>query len=329
MNLRKIIFTCLTLLSLTACNLTRKFDRYYNNISYSKRDNYTDIKVANRFNNDSIGKIITGVLGGIKKSVYNQYFMDYNFKKIDSIYNLMVNAKTFLPKRKIGSKGHTYIDYVMLNNGNYTFNYVCPYLNFNYSNLHIELENVTACCFKNDSFITTGATLNSRRVKLIIYKVSNISFVNLYNNEADRLQKELITFNNIYFAFSELASTLNVSNSDLEYSAIFPLSPKIINYELTLKNLARNFDSHDKKNPRSYIPFLRMAICGKYSDRVLTALCNPIDSNLSKFHDLTYLKSKGTKFHYYAFYSEIYKKDMRVRLDTKHPEKIKVTTYKP
>jgi len=94
------------------------------------------------------------------------------------------------------------------------------------------------------------------------------------------------------------------------------------------KNLPKYFISFNPSKPESYVSYIRLFLTSQYSNQILTVSPISPDENLSKFKDLTYLKSKG-KYHYYAFYSEIYKKDMQVRLNTKRPEDIKVSTYHP
>ena len=115
--------------------------------------------------------------------------------------------------------------------------------------------------------------------------------------------------------------------SSTSYASMYILHPEFFNYENTLYNLFHSFLDKHKSRPKSYIPFLRMYLCGKYSPQIMSTSSNPVDKSLSNFGDLTYIKTKGNYLHY-AFYSEIYKTNMLVKLNIKNPVKIKVKRLK-
>jgi len=124
-----------------------------------------------------------------------------------------------------------------------------------------------------------------------------------------------------------IGSSNNYRDTSPKYASMYILHPEFYDYENTLYNLFHSFLDKHKSRPESYIPFLRMYLCGKYSPQIMSTSCNPVDKSLSNFGDLTYIKTKGNYLHY-AFYSEIYKTNMLVKLNIKNPVKIKVQRLK-
>lgn len=200
----------------------------------------------------------------------------------------------------------------------------------NRTNYTLSLENISSCIFENDSLNLTQLPKSKKiqwsnisydkKVKLLIYKV-NVK--EKPYNYVTYLQGS--TFGKVYsestFYLALGQYSFGASGGDHYYSVFF-LEPQFINYKYTIKNLSRSFVNFNTNNPFSYIPYIKMYICGKYSNKIMESSCD----NAINSPQLKYIKSRN-KCHYYAFYSEIYKKDMLVKLNTKHPEKIKVRDY--
>lgn len=260
----------------------------------------------------------------IRSIISNQYFMiKYNehlikiknYKKAlndypHGSYHLQNREKDFpLPRRTFYERNPVYHREINFD------------LNFEFS-----LHEVINTYLKTDTFNRILTSDERQANHFLIFKVKNVKKITIYPYNLN--DNDLERFNEMYFAVSEYPTGSNFENGWRNFNfVIIPLNPKFFDYKITLKNLPKFFISFEPSEPLSYVSYIRLFLTGQYSNQILSALQNPNDEHLSYFKDLTYFKSKG-KYHYYAFYSEIYKKDMQVRLNTQNPEDIKVTTYK-
>lgn len=184
-----------------------------------------------------------------------------------------------------------------------------------------------------------GNYLNSRN-EFCVYKIEEIKRdmgsggITCFN----KCEQNFELLKNTYFAISkwpvgrQASRTADPTNMT-KFVAFIPLSPKYSIHKYTITNLWNFFVELDpyKSNPKNYqnyIFYLRMYLCGKYSNVIFEPAKSKNATIESKFNDITYLKSIGD-YHHYGFYSDIYKKDMVAIVDTKHPEKIKVKNYNP
>lgn len=268
-------------------------------------------------------------LNNIKKMIQNQSFL-INYKEHNEYLKRYKKALKSFPisKNKISCKKNN----KLFKNIKYEYNIMFN-SEFNlFNNFEFKISEVADSVIIADSFnriIFRNPYLGEN--KFIIYKISEIRSKPVYNIPFySQCDQNFERFKGTCFAISKwpvLASPDNPANIESYMYAIIPINPIFFNYNTTLNNLPSFFTSFNPNNPKSYRLYLRMYLCGKYSNKIISPNSVSIDAVLSKYEDLTYIKSNGN-YHFYAFYSEIKKKDMLVRLNTKKPEQIKVSTFK-